>query len=59
MCKQILCFSVWDQVQGYDMSCMQPEEPVDYMWVDVMDPSTVISNSCLVKVRKSKNMFLF
>ena len=44
-----LLFAGWDNVYGFDMSCIRKvaiSEPL----VDVVDPKQVVSNSCLVKV---------
>merc|ERR1712018_1095220 len=38
----------WDQVYGFDMSCIR-KTAVSEPLVDVVDPKQVVSNSCLVK----------
>ena len=47
--KCVLVLPGWDNVYGFDMSCIRKvaiSEPL----VDVVDPKQVVSNSCLVKV---------
>ncbi|CAC5395138.1 PRMT1 [Mytilus coruscus] len=41
--------SFWDNVQGYDMSSIIQHQDFDRMYVDVIDASKVVSNSCLIK----------
>jgi len=38
----------WDQVYGFDMSCIR-KTAISEPLVDVVDPKQVVSNSCLVK----------
>ena len=45
----MVCVAGWDNVYGFDMSCIRKvaiSEPL----VDVVDPKQVVTNSCLVKV---------
>ena len=50
MCDVIIHhYTGWDNVYGFDMSCIRDiaiSEPL----VDVVDPKQVVSNSCLIKV---------
>lgn len=39
----------WDNVHGFDMSCIRKVAICEPL-VDVVDPKQVVSNSCLVKV---------
>jgi hypothetical protein len=45
----IVLFSGWDNVYGFDMSCIR-RVAVSEPLVDVVDPKQVVTNSCLVKV---------
>lgn len=45
----MLYFQGWENVYGFDMTCIRNvamKEPL----VDVVDPKQVVTNSCLVKV---------
>ena len=47
----ICIFPGWDSVYGFNMSCIRKvatQEPL----VDVVDPKQVVTNSCLIKVRR-------
>lgn len=44
-----MCSVGWENVYGFDMSCIKDvaiKEPL----VDVVDPKQLVSNSCLIKV---------
>ncbi len=45
------CFTCtgWDNVYGFDMSCIR-DVAISEPLVDVVDPKQVVSNSCLIKV---------
>lgn len=44
-----LCHPGWDNVYGFDMSCIR-EVAISEPLVDVVDPKQVVTNACLVKV---------
>ena len=45
-------FAGWDNVHGFDMSCIRKVAICEPL-VDVVDPKQVVTNSCLVKVNAS------
>lgn len=47
----VLCFafSGWENVYGFDMSCIK-EVAIKEPLVDVVDPKQLVSTACLIKV---------
>ena len=45
----VILLSGWDNVYGFDMSCIRKVAICEPL-VDVVDPKQVVTNSCLVKV---------
>ena len=43
-------FSGWDNVYGFDMSCVRKVAITEPL-VDVVEPKQVVTNSCMIKVR--------
>jgi len=52
MCACVCVCVGWDNVHGFDMSCIRKVAICEPL-VDVVDPKQVVTNSCLVKVRAS------
>lgn len=48
-CNLVLSLSGWENVYGFDMSCIK-EVAIKEPLVDVVDPKQLVSNSCLVRV---------
>ena len=47
-------FAGWDNVYGFDMSCIRKVALTEPL-VDVVEAKQVVSNSCVVKVRVRLN----
>ena len=51
------CFAVWNNVYGFDMSCIKKQAMLEPL-VDTVDQNQIVTNSQLLKVRLT-HMFVF
>ena len=47
--RLFICFVGWDNVYGFDMSCIR-QVAITEPLVDVVEANQVVTNSCLLKV---------
>lgn len=55
-CNLVSSLSGWENVYGFDMSCIK-EVAIKEPLVDVVDPKQLVSNSCLVRVGGSSSIW--
>lgn len=51
--KYVLFLSGWENVYGFDMSCIK-EVAIKEPLVDVVDPKQLVTSACLIKVGVSE-----
>lgn len=50
----VISFAVWDQVYGFDMSCIKKQAMVEPL-VDVVDANQIVTHATHLKVRMNLN----